>query len=269
MSSLTREELERYARHIVLRHVGGPGQAKLRKARVLVIGAGGLGSPALQYLIAVGVGCIGVADDDIVSLSNLQRQTIHRTHAIGQAKTESVVAFAQELNPDVRIVPHVIRINTNNAATLLADYDVVLDGSDNFETRFCVSDACFYLRKPLITAAVNEFDASITVLKPFEAGPDGTPNPTYRCLFPDIPTPGTIQACSEVGVLGALTGVVGALQAMEAIREIVGFGETLVGHLLLIDALNLRFDKIAYRWDPDNPLNGRRARLQPANDQRL
>ncbi len=254
---LTPDETTRYARHIVLRHVGGPGQQKLKAARVLVIGAGGLGAPVIQYLAAAGVGTIGIADDDTVSLSNLQRQVIHGTGDIGQMKVESAAAAVERLNPQVRVIAHPVRATAATLPGLLDGYDIVADGSDNFDTRYAVSDACARANKPLVTAAVNEFDGSVTTLRPFECGADGTPNPTYRCLFPDPPPAGVIPSCSEAGVLGALAGVVGTLQAMEVIRQIVGFGEGLVGRLLLIDALTMRFDTIGYSWDPANPLTGR------------
>lgn len=251
------DELTRYARHIVLRHIGGPGQKKLKDAKVLVIGAGGLGAPVIQYLAAAGVGTIGIVDDDTVSLSNLQRQVIHGTDDIGRAKVESAAEAVHRLNPHVRVIPHRMRATTATLPELLDDYDIVADGSDNFDTRFAVSDACSKAKTPLVTAAVNEFDGSVTTLRPFETGPDGTPNPTYRCLFPAPPPAGMIPSCSEAGVLGALAGVIGTLQAMEVIRQIVGFGEGLVGKLLLIDALTLRFKTMDYAWDPANPLTGR------------
>lgn len=253
---LSADELTRYARHVVLRHVGGPGQQKLKQSKVLVIGAGGLGAPVIQYLAAAGVGTIGIADDDVVSLSNLQRQVIHTTGAVGTPKTASAAAAVRALNPHVNVVEHPIRATAQNLAELLVNYDIVADGSDNFDTRYAVSDACAVACKPLVTAAVNEFDASLTTLRPFERAADGTPHPTYRCLFPNPPPAGMIPTCSETGVLGALTGVVGAMQAMEVIREIVGFGEGLVGRLLLIDALTLRFETMSYAWDPANPLTG-------------
>jgi molybdopterin-synthase adenylyltransferase len=254
--SLTPEEIERYARHLVLREIGGPGQQKLKAARVLSIGAGGLGAPLLQYLAAAGVGVIGVVDDDAVSLSNLQRQVIHDTAGIGRPKVESAQAAIARLNPHVRVEAHRLRLSAANAGALIAGYDVVADGSDNFATRYLVSDACFHERKPLVTAAVGGFDASLTTLRPFERGPDGAPNPTYRCLFPEPPPPGAVPSCEEAGILGALTGVVGAMMALEVIREIVGFGESLVGRLLLIDTLTMRFETLRYAYDPENPLSG-------------
>jgi molybdopterin-synthase adenylyltransferase len=253
---LSADEIERYARHIVLRGVGGTGQSKLKAARVLVIGAGGLGSPLIQYLAAAGVGAIGIVDDDVVSLSNLQRQVLHGTQAIGKAKTESAAAAVRRLNPHVRVEAHALRITGDNARSLIGAYDIVADGSDNFDTRYAVSDACFHAGRPLVTASVNEFDGSLTTIRAHERGQDGKPNPTYRCLFPEKPGAGVIPTCAEAGVLGALTGVIGAQQSMEVIREITGFGEGLVGRLLLVDAMHLRFETIAYAWDPDNPLNG-------------
>jgi molybdopterin-synthase adenylyltransferase len=255
--SLTDEEIERYARHLVLREVGGPGQLKLRKARVLVVGAGGLGAPLLYYLAAAGVGTLGVVDDDEVALSNLQRQVIHGAADVGRPKTDSARDAIRRLNPHVAIEPHPLRLDVGNARALVAAYDIVADGSDNFKTRYLVSDACFHERRPLVTGAVGGFDASLTTLRPFETGADGLPNPTYRCLFPSAPPPGSTPTCEEAGVLGALTGVVGSMMALEVVREIVGFGVGLVGRLLLIDARAMRFETISYGWDPDNPLHGR------------
>lgn len=251
------EELERYARHIVLREVGGPGQQKLKAARVLVIGAGGLGAPLLLYLAAAGVGTIGIVDDDGVALSNLQRQIIHRSEDVDVLKTESAANAIRRLNPHVEVVSHVTRLTATNARDLVAGYDIVADGSDNFATRYAVSDACFHEGKPLVTAAVGTFDATLTTLRPHEKGADGRPNPTYRCLFPEAPPPGTVPSCQEAGILGALTGIVGSMMALEVIREITGFGEGLVGRLLMIDTRAMRFETVRYRWDPENPLSGR------------
>jgi adenylyltransferase/sulfurtransferase len=254
--ALEPDEIERYARHIVLRDVGGPGQARLKSARVLVIGAGGLGAPLIQYLAAAGVGTLGVADDDVVSLSNLQRQVLHGQADLGRKKVDSAADSAGRLNPHVRIERHDLRVAPDNVRDLVRAYDLVADGSDNFATRYLVSDACFHERKPLVTAAVGPFDASLTTLRPFEKGADGKPNPTYRCLFPEPPAPGTVPTCEEAGVLGALTGIVGSMMALEVIREIVGFGEGLVGRLVLFDARAMRFETLAYACDEDNPLNG-------------
>jgi molybdopterin/thiamine biosynthesis adenylyltransferase len=254
--SLSSEEIERYARHIVLHGLGGPGQQKLKAARVLVIGAGGLGAPALQYLAAAGVGTLGCTDDDEVSLSNLQRQVIHGTPDVGRPKVESAADAIARLNPHVEFHGHAVRVTKDNVRALVRDYDIIADGSDNFTTRYVVSDACFYEKKPLVTGAVGVFDGSLTTLKPFEKDPHGEPFPTYRCLFPEAPPEGTIPTCSEAGIIGALTGVIGSLMALEVIREIAGFGESLAGKLLLIDALSMRFEKLEFGWDPANPLNG-------------
>jgi molybdopterin-synthase adenylyltransferase len=253
---LTADELERYARHIVLREVGGPGQAALGRARVLVVGAGGLGAPVLLYLAAAGVGTLGVVDDDTVSLSNLQRQVIHATPDVGRSKVESAAAAIARLNPHVAVETHAVRLGPANALDIIARYDLVADGSDNFATRYLVSDACYLAKKPLVTAAVGVFDGTITTIRAHERGSDSRPNPSYRCLFPEPPPPGTVPACAEAGILGALTGLIGSLVALEVIREIVGFGEGLVGRLLMIDARALRFETLAYAWDPANPLSG-------------
>jgi len=262
--TLSSEEVERYSRQIVLRGVGGPGQNRLKAARVVVIGAGGLGSPALQYLAGAGVGTIGIVDDDVVGLSNLHRQVLHRTQDVGMAKTESAADAIARLNPHVAVEAIPARVDENNARAMITRFDLVLDGSDNFETRYALSDACFFERKPLVSAALGEFDGTLTTLKPYETGPDGKPNPTYRCLFPEAPPPGTIPTCAEAGVLGALGGVLGSLMALEAIREIVGgFGDGdrgLVGRLLMIDARAMRFETLRYGWDKANPLNGANAR---------
>jgi molybdopterin-synthase adenylyltransferase len=253
---LSPEELERYARHIVLREVGGPGQLALKEASVLVIGAGGLGAPALMYLAAAGVGTLGVVDDDHVSLSNLQRQIIHTTRDIGRQKVDSAAEQIYALNPHVRFEAHTTRLDAGNAMALIGGYDLVLDGSDNFETRYLVSDACFLAAKPLITAALGQFDGSLTTIRAHERNADGEFNPTYRCLFPEPPPPGTVPACAEAGVMGALAGVLGSMMALEAIREVVGFGEGLVGKLLMLDARAMRFETLRYRRDPANPLHG-------------
>jgi molybdopterin/thiamine biosynthesis adenylyltransferase len=258
--SLLPEEVERYARHLVLRDVGGPGQAQLKAARVLVVGAGGLGSPLIQYLAAAGIGTIGIVDDDVVSLSNLQRQVIHATPDVGRPKIDSAATAVQRLNPHVTVEAHATRLTAANARDLIDGYDLVADGSDNFETRYTVSDACFHAKKPLVTAALGQFDGSLTTLRAHETGPDGELNPTYRCLFPAPPPAGTVPTCAEAGVLGALAGIMGSLMALEVIREIVGFGEGLVGRLLMVDARSMRFDTLRYRWDPANPLSGTEAR---------
>src|SRR5580698_6604510 len=259
---LSPDELERYARHIVLREVGGPGQAALRNARVLVIGAGGLGAPVLLYLAAAGVGTLGVIDDDVVTLSNLQRQVIHATPDLNAPKVDSAAAAIRRLNPHVAVDSHGMRLTAQNALDLIGRYDIVADGSDNFATRYLVSDACYFAQKPLITAALGTFDATLTTIRAHERGKDGKPNPTYRCLFPEPPPPGSVPACEEAGVLGALAGVIGSLMALGIIREIVDFGESLVGRLVMIDARAMRFETLTYAWDPDNPLSGERATIK-------
>lgn len=247
VTQLSAAELERYARHIVLPEIGGQGQQKLKRARVLVIGAGGLGAPLIAYLAAAGVGTLGIVDDDVVSLSNLQRQVIHDTDSVGQSKTESAAAAVARINPNVTVVTHAERITADSAAGLVAQYDLVADGSDNFDTRYAMADACEVEAKPLVTAAVGRFDGTLTVLKPFEANAEGVQNPGYRDLFPEPPPAGMVPSCAEAGVLGALTGVMGTLQAMEVIKLITGVGEPLVGRLLMYDALAARFDTVRYK----------------------
>lgn len=253
---LSTDELQRYARHIVLPEVGGPGQAKLRRARVLVVGAGGLGAPVLLYLAAAGVGTIGVVDDDVVALSNLQRQVIHATPDLGMPKVDSAAAMIHRLNPHVEVETYGTRLTAQNALDLIGRHDLVADGSDNFATRYLVADACYFARKPLVTAALGPFDGTLTTIRAHERGADGEPNPTYRCLFPEPPPPGTVPACAEAGILGALAGVVGSMAALEVMREIVGFGEGLVGRLVMLDARAMRFETLRYSWDPANPLTG-------------
>ena len=240
------EEIERYARHIVLSEVGGPGQQRLKAARVLVIGAGGLGAPVIQYLAAAGIGTIGIVDDDAVSLSNLQRQVVHRSEDVAKAKTASAAAAVARLNPHVSTELFPVRLDPANADAILARFDVVADGSDNFETRYLVADRCDALGKPLVTAAVGRFDGSVTTLKPYETRGE-VRNPSYRDLFPNPPPAGLLPTCAEAGILGALTGIVGSLQATEVLKLILGVGDPLIGRLLLVDALSMRFETIRYR----------------------
>lgn len=240
-------ELERYARHIVLREVGGAGQARLAAARVLVIGAGGLGSPLILYLAAAGAGTIGIVDFDEVSLSNLQRQIAHRTADIGRPKTESAADAARAINPEVRLVLHPERLTAANAIGLINDYDVVADGSDNFSTRFLVNDACFFSRKTLVSAAVTEFDGQLATYKAWQRRGEF---PCYRCLFSEPPPPGSAPNCSETGVLGAVAGVMGTLQAVEVLKEITGAGETMAGRLLIYDGLETQFRAVKVPADP-------------------
>ncbi len=250
---LTDEELERYGRHIVLREVGGVGQARLKAARVLVIGAGGLGSPLILYLAAAGVGTIGVVDFDTVSLSNLQRQIAHRTGDVGRPKAQSARDAAQAINPNVDVVPHDVRLTADNALDLIGRYDLVADGSDNFATRFLVNDASFFARRPLVSAAVTEFDGQLATFKAYDRS---GAFPCYRCLFPEPPPPGTAPSCSETGVLGAAAGVMGTLQALEVLKEIAGVGESLGGKLLIYEALGSRFRTVKVGPDPACALCG-------------
>ena len=244
---LSTEELERYARHIVLPEIGGPGQQKLKRARVLVVGAGGLGAPVMLYLASAGVGTLGVVDDDTVSLSNLQRQVIHGTDSLDKTKVDSASNTMRRINPHVRVETHPVRLTSENIAGIISAYEIVIDGTDNFATRYLVADACAEGRRTLITGAVGRFDGSVTVLKPFETGADGRSNPSYRDLFPEPPPAGLVPSCAEAGVVGALVGVIGTLQAMEAIKLITGIGEPLVGRLLMYDALAASFDTVRYR----------------------
>ncbi|MCO5152934.1 MULTISPECIES: molybdopterin-synthase adenylyltransferase MoeB [unclassified Shinella] len=244
---LSPEEIDRYRRHIVLAEIGGAGQQKLKQANVLIVGAGGLGAPVIQYLAAAGIGHIGVLDDDSVSLSNLQRQVIHDTAGLGTPKIASAEAAVARLNPHVTFTGIAERLTADTAARLLAGYDLLVDGSDNFDTRYASADAAEIARIPLVTGAVGRFDGSVTVLKPYEAGPDGMLNPGYRDLFPTAPPPGVVPACAEAGIVGALTGVVGTLMAMEVIKLVTGAGDPLVGRLLLYDGLAARFETLKYK----------------------
>lgn len=244
---LSPDELGRYARHIVLPEIGGPGQQRLKRARVLVVGAGGIGSPAILYLAAAGLGTIGIADDDTVSLSNLQRQILYGTADIGGSKLAGAAGAVARLNPHVRVEPHALRLDAANGAGLVGAYDLVIDGSDNFATRYALADLCEAAGRPLVTAAVNRFSGSLTTLLPFATGEGGTANPRYCDLFPDAPPAGLVPACAQAGILGVVTGILGTLAAAEAVKLVCGIGEPLVGRLLLVDALDMRFETIRYR----------------------
>ena len=244
---LSPPEIERYARHIVLAEIGGAGQQRLKSARVLMIGAGGLGAPVLLYLAAAGVGTLGIIDDDRVSLSNLQRQVIYDTEDVGVSKTAAAAGRIAAVNPHVCVEPYAARLNAENADEIIARFDVIVDGSDNFDTRYLTADACERQGKPLVSAAIGRFDGSVTVLTPYASDADGNPLPSYRDLFPEAPPPGTVPPCSEAGVMGAMAGVIGTLQAMEAIKLITGTGEPLTGRLLMYDALSARFETVKYR----------------------
>ena len=255
--NFTEAQLSRYARHIILPEVGGTGQARLMDSKVLVIGAGGLGSPLLMYLAAAGVGTIGVVDDDHVELSNLQRQVIHTTSRVGAAKTESARLTLAEINPEVRVVAHQERLTAESAPALIKAYDLIADGSDNFATRYLANDACYLARKPLVSAAMLRFDGQISTFKAYL----GDDHPCYRCLFRDPPQRGQIPSCSEAGVLGALAGTMGSVQATEVLKELLGIGESLSGWLLLYDALSTTFHKVRVKSDPECPLCGREAKI--------
>lgn len=256
MIDFREDQLQRYARHILLPEVGGIGQEKLLESRVLVVGAGGLGSPLLHYLAAAGVGTLGIVDHDTVDLSNLQRQVIHTTERVGRPKVESAVEAIRALNPDVTVEAHAGRIDADNVLDLVSRYDVVADGTDNFATRFLLNDACFFAGRTLVSAALLRFDGQLSTFKAhLNAGADD-PHPCYRCLFPEPPPPGLVPSCSEAGVFGAVAGAVGTLQAVEVLKELLGIGEGLSGRLLLYDGLAASFRKIKLKRDPGCPLCG-------------
>ncbi|MCP9452304.1 MAG: molybdopterin-synthase adenylyltransferase MoeB [Nitrospira sp.] len=246
----TESEIQRYSRHIILQEVGGKGQLKLKRAKVLLIGAGGLGSPAALYLAAAGIGTIGLVDGDVVDLSNLQRQIMHSTATVGQPKVESGKKTLLALNPDITVNAYHQVVNADTILPLISHYDVVLDGSDNFSTRFLVNDACFFAKKTLISASMFRFEGQLTTIKPHQG------YPCYRCLYPEPPPAGLVPNCQEAGVLGVLAGTMGILQASEAIKEIIGIGETLADKLLIYDALEMKFRKVARPKDPACPLCG-------------
>jgi len=252
MIDLTDTQIERYARHIMLKEVGGIGQGRLLRSAVLVVGAGGLGSPLLLYLAAAGVGRLGVVDADVVDLSNLQRQVIHDTASLGRPKVDSALDRLQTLNPDVAVDAHATRLTRANALDLIGRYDLVVDGSDNFATRFLLNDACFFARRPLVSAAMLRFDGQLSTFKAHL----GDPHPCYRCIFREPPPPGMIPSCAEGGILGALAGTMGSLQATEALKELLGIGDSLSGRLLLYSALETGFRTIRVRKDADCPLCG-------------
>lgn len=253
----TEAELHRYSRHILLQDVGAVGQARLRAARVLVVGAGGLGAPLALYLAAAGVGTIGILDHDALELSNLQRQVIHATARIGHNKAESAAETMRALNPEVAVEVHARRMDAEAALELIPRYDVICDGTDNFPTRFLLGDACHLLGRPLVSAAVLRFEGQLSVYQ----GHLGVPNPCHRCLNPEMPPEGLVPSCSEAGVLGAVTGVMGTLQATEVLKLILGIGETLAGRLLLWDALDMRFRTVKLRRDPECALCGEAATI--------
>jgi molybdopterin/thiamine biosynthesis adenylyltransferase len=249
----TEEQIERYARHILLQDVGGTGQAKLLESKVLVVGAGGLGSPLTLYLAAAGVGTIGVIDADVVDLSNLQRQIAHTTARIGMPKVESVKAAIAEINPGINVVTYPEKLTVENAAEIIGNFDLVADGTDNFPTRFLINDACFFSKVPLVSAAILRFDGQLYTFRGHEEGEN---RPCYRCLFREPPPPGQIPTCAEAGVLGALCGTMGSLQATEVIKELLGIGESMAGQILIYEGLSATFRNIKVKRDKGCPLCG-------------
>lgn len=256
MIDFTDEQVERYARHILLKEVGGEGQSKLLNAKVLVVGAGGLGSPTILYLAAAGVGTIGVIDADTVDLSNLQRQVAHTTDRIGIPKVESAAIAAKAINPDVNIVPINTRLDVSNALEIMSDYDLIADGSDNFETRFLINDAAYFAKRPLVSAAILRFDGQLATYKAHEVNENGEHGPCYRCIFREAPPPGQVPSCAEAGVMGAMCGMMGSLQTTEILKEIMGIGDSMSGSLMVVDGLSTEFRKIKVKADPGCPLCG-------------
>jgi adenylyltransferase/sulfurtransferase len=250
-------QFKRYARHLILDEVGEEGQAKLLQSRVLVVGAGGLGSPALMYLAAAGIGTIGLADDDVVDLTNLQRQIAHTTDRVGESKVESAIEALAGINPEVRLVPYKLRIDAGNALALAAEYDLVIDGSDNFATRYLLNDACYFAKKPLVAASLLRFEGQLSTFKAHDGH-----NPCYRCVFPERPPAGLIPRCEEAGILGAVAGVMGTLQAVETIKELLGLGDSLAGTLLIYDAIGAQFRRIKIKRDPNCALCGPNATIR-------
>jgi len=251
--SLSEAQFERYARHLILDEVGEQGQARLMASRVLVVGAGGLGSPLLLYLAAAGVGTLGIVDDDTVDLSNLQRQIVHPTSRIGASKVESARQTLAEINPEVAVETHAVRLDAANAAVLVRRYDLIADGSDNFATRYLLNDVCYAERRTLVGAALSPFEGQLSTFKAYL----GPPHPCYRCLFREAPPPDLVPRCETAGILGAVAGVIGTLQATEVLKELLGLGDSLSGQLLIYDALRAGFHKIKVPRDPDCPTCGR------------
>jgi molybdopterin/thiamine biosynthesis adenylyltransferase/rhodanese-related sulfurtransferase len=256
---LTDAQRDRYSRHILLPEVGEAGQAKLLQSRVLLLGAGGLGSPAALYLAAAGVGTLGVVDADVVDASNLQRQIVHATSRVGTPKVESAAAMIAELNPDVKVVGHKERLTSANVERLFADYEVIIDGTDNFPTRYLVNDASVWMGKPVVHGSIFRFDGMVTTFIPERAAKKlgiGEPSPCYRCLYPEPPPPHLAPSCQEAGVLGILCGIIGTLQATEAIKILLGKGNTLAGRLMTYDSLRMKFRELKLRRAPDCPVCG-------------
>jgi adenylyltransferase/sulfurtransferase len=251
MSDFSEGQIERYSRHIILREVGGKGQSKLLESRVLIVGAGGLGSPVGLYLAAAGVGTIGLVDSDAVDLSNLQRQILHTTADLGRPKCLSARETMEGINPDVCVVPHQCRLDSANVLNVVADYDVVVDGADNFPTRYLVNDACVMQGKPLSHAGILRFEGHVTTIVPGRG-------PCYRCLYPEPPPPGLVPSCQEAGILGAVAGIVGSIQAAEVLKLILGIGDPLIGRLLVFDGLEMSFRSVEIPRDPGCPVCGDR-----------
>ena len=247
--NFTEEEIQRYSRQIILPEIGGKGQKKIGNARLFLVGAGGLGSPAALYLVAGGLGKLGLIDSDTVDLSNLQRQVLHTTKNVNQPKVESAKSRLKAINPNCNIETYQEKLSASNIMALLSDYDLILDGSDNFPTRFLVNDACFFLKKPLISASIFRFEGQLTTIKAYMDH-----HPCYRCLFPEPPPADLVTSCQEAGVLGALAGTLGVLQATEAFKEILGIGSSLTDRLILYDALETRFREVKTHKDPNCPL---------------
>ena len=245
---LSPEQVQRYSRHIIMPQVGSRGQRALLDSKVLVVGAGGLGGPVALYLALAGVGTIGLVDFDVVDLSNLQRQVLHNTGTVGMPKVQSAIQTLARYNPDANVIPHEFPINSENAMELVKEYDIVVNGADNFATRYLVNDAAYLNDKPVVDGSILIFDGQVTVYQPGKG--------CYRCLFPEPPPPGMVPNCAEAGVLGALTGTVGSIQATEVIKLVLGVGETLTGRLLLIDGLNMEFRVVKTRRNPNCPLCG-------------
>lgn len=253
LGGFNEEQIRRYSRHIILPEVGGKGQKKLLSSKVLCIGAGGLGAPIIEYLAAAGIGTLGIIDDDTVDLSNLQRQVIHGGN-VGKPKVESAKQFVNNLNPDIEVKTYIERLNANNVIDIFKEYDMIVDGSDNFATRYLVNDACVITNKPLSHGSIYRFEGQVTTIIPHKG-------PCYRCLFEHAPPPGMVPSCQEAGVLGVLPGIIGVIQATEVVKYLLGIGELLVGRLIYYDALNMTFDEIKMRWNKNCPICGEEPRI--------
>jgi len=245
---LSEEQVRRYSRHLILAEIGGSGQRKLLNGKVLLVGAGGLGSPAALYLAAAGVGTLGIVDFDVVDLSNLQRQILHHVRDVGRPKVESAVDTIADLNPDVKVVPYREALSSSNVRQIFSEYDVIVNGSDNFPTRYLANDACVFLKKPLVDGSIFKFEGQTTVFLPGRG--------CYRCLYPAPPPPGLVPSCAEAGVLGVICGVIASIQGVETIKLLLGLGDPLVGRLVFFDALSMEFRQVKFRRDPDCPVCG-------------